>query len=246
MTLELALLVCVAFSLGGVLKGATGAGAPFFAVPLMAILVDVPFAVAVFLIPNVISNAWQIWHYRDDFPETRFAARFALAGVVGAGIGTVALAGLSSAILVASVAIIVLVYVAFRLMNPAWKLDWVTANKIVLPVGTIGGFFQGAIGLSAPVSITFMNAVRLERRAFIATMSLYFFAMALIQFPTQVVFGIMTFERFVYSALATIPLLAGLPIGNFLARHLSSKAFDRIILGVLTLLALRLLARAIA
>ena len=53
MSIELLILVCVAFVLGGILKGATGAGAPFLAVPLMAILIDVPFAVAVFLAPGV-------------------------------------------------------------------------------------------------------------------------------------------------------------------------------------------------
>lgn len=45
-SLEHLVPVFVAFLFGGILKGTTGVGAPFLAVPIMAIIVDVPFAVA--------------------------------------------------------------------------------------------------------------------------------------------------------------------------------------------------------
>lgn len=233
--------MCVAFVLGGILKGATGAGAPFLAVPLMAILIDVPFAVAVFLMPNIVSNAWQVWTYRDDFPERRFSWGFAIAGLVGAFVGTFALALFSSGVLTTSVALVVLAYVAFRLANPGWSLTWPQAQRLVLPMGGIGGIFQGAIGLSAPISVTFMSAVGLARAQFIPIMSLYFLCMATMQLPTQVGLGIMTWERFLYSCLAVIPLLLGMPIGEYLGKRFSKAVFDKVILGVLSLLALRLL-----
>ncbi|WP_146344985.1 sulfite exporter TauE/SafE family protein [Phaeobacter marinintestinus] len=242
MSYEHLFLVCVAFALGGILKGAIGAGAPILAVPIMAILVDVPFAVAVFIMPNILSNAVQGWQFRAHIPDKGFALRFALAGLVGAGLGTIALAGLSSAILTTSVAVIVLVYVTFRLIQPGWTLDMSLANRLAVPVGTIGGVLQGATGLSAPVSITFVNALRLERKQFIATMSLFFSFMALAQLPVQIALGIMTTERFAYSVLASLPLVAFMPVGGFLARHVSREVFDRIILSLLTLLAFRLLA----
>jgi uncharacterized membrane protein YfcA len=236
-------LVFVAFGLGGILKGATGVGAPFFAIPIMAVMFDVSFAVAVFLVPNIVSNAWQTFRYRKDIPDRKIAFGFALAGMVGAAIGTFALAGLPSDFLTTTVACVVLVYVAFRLTNPTWSLDWETARKTVVPVGAVGGVFQGAIGLSGPVAITFMNAVGLPRPQFIFTMSLFFFAMTLTQFPVQIAFGIMTWERFGYGTLALVPLLLGMVAGEFIGRRMSKIAFDRIIVAVLTLLALRLLAQ---
>ena len=59
--------ILVAFfslGLGGVLKGATGAGAPLIAVPALAVLFDVPTAIAIFSLPNFFSNAWQGWSFR--------------------------------------------------------------------------------------------------------------------------------------------------------------------------------------
>lgn len=208
----------------------------------MAILVDVPFAVAVFLIPNILSNAWQTWSFRNEFTDRRFALTFAMAGFLGAGIGTIALAKFSGSILLNAVALVVLAYVAFRLVNPEWVLSKALAEKLVGPIGAIGGFFQGALGLSGPVAVTFMNAVGLPRPTFIFTMSLYFLAMTMIQLPVQLAFGVMTTDRFVLGILASIPLAIGMVLGELLARHISRRTFDRIIVGVLLLLALRLLA----
>ncbi len=243
MTFEYLALVAIAFALGGILKGATGAGAPILAVPVMALLVDVPFAVAVFVFPNLISNAVQFWTHRRQVKDNRFVWKFALAGAVGAAIGTLALKAFSSNALSTSVAVIVLIYVSFRLANPGWKLAGKMANRLAVPVGAMGGILQGATGLSAPVSITFVNAIQMERKQFISTMSFFFMFMALTQLPLQLWLGVMTQERFLYSLLATLPLVLFMPVGEFLARHISRKIFDKIILVLLTLLGLRLLAQ---
>ena len=40
-------------------------------------------------------------------------------------------------------------------------------------MGAGGGVLQGSAGLSAPVSITFLNSMKLERNQFIPTISVY-------------------------------------------------------------------------
>ena len=41
-------------------------------------------------------------------------------------------------------------------------------------MGVGGGILQGSAGLSAPISITFLNSMKLERNQFIPTISVYF------------------------------------------------------------------------
>ena len=135
---------------------------------------------------------------------------------------------------------------AFRLWKPSWKLAWPVACRLAAPVGGLGGVFQGAIGMSAPVSVTFTNAIQFERKPFIAVMALYFFSMTWMQLPAQLLFDIMTMERFYYSLLATIPMVLGMPLGNWLVRHISRQTFDRAILVLLTVLAVRLLIQALS
>lgn len=236
------LLVFLAYAAGGIIKGATGAGAPLLAVPLMVMLRDVQFAVAVFVLPNIVPNLWQYLQCRDALKSHGFSRRFALSGGVGAAIGTLALAGWSLGLLSLIVALALLVYILFRLLKPAWVMPAAVSDRAVIPVGLFSGALQGASGLSAPVSLTFLSAVGMERRAFMATISLFFIALGVAQLPVQMVFGIMTWERFLYSILSLIPLFLFMPVGAWFGRRLSPRVFDRVILAVLFVLAVKLIA----
>ncbi|MFU8862437.1 MAG: sulfite exporter TauE/SafE family protein [Rhodobacterales bacterium] len=238
-------LVIIAFALGGILKGATGAGAPVIAVPVMTIFFGAPFAVAVFSIPNLVTNIWQGWAYRAHVVKGPLMLRFAVAGALGAGLGSFMLAWLPTEALTLTVALSVLAYVGFRAARPGWTLALHRAEKLAAPMGVLGGILQGAAGLSAPVSLSFLNAIRLERAQFIITISVFFLAMALVQVPLLAVLGILTAERFLLSCLALIPLMAAMPLGAWLARRISPLMFDRVILVLLFMLSLRLIWQAV-
>ena len=77
------ILAIVGLALGGLLKGATGAGAPIIAVPLIAIYFDVQTAVTVFAVPNLAANVWQAWSCRADRLPRAFMVMFAGGGAVG-------------------------------------------------------------------------------------------------------------------------------------------------------------------
>lgn len=227
-------------ALGGVLKGATGAGAPLVAVPVLAMLYDIRLAVALFALPSLVSNIWQGWVYRYQFPPYPLVVGFACGGGVGAAAGTAMLVSLSSDLLMLGVAAAVLAYVVFRLARPDWALGMQAAIRLAVPMGFAGGVLQGATGLSAPVSLTFMNAIRMDRGAFVASISVFFAVMSAAQIPLLFTWGVLTPNRAVLSAGALVPLLAAMPLGAALARRMSRSVFDRIILGLLTMIALRI------
>ena len=235
----------VALALGGILKGATGAGAPIIAVPVMAMLYDVPFAIVILTVPNLLSNAWQAWTHRMDAMPWNFTLRFAAGGVAGAAIGTVMLAYLPPETLEVLVALAVIAYIAFRIARPDWALPFTMAYRVVLPVGTLAGVMQGAAGVSAPVSITFLNALRPERRAFVGTISVFFASMAVVQLPLLGWFGFLSWERLAWSGAALLPILSFMPLGAALSRTLSREIFDRVILILLAAVAVRLLVESI-
>lgn len=230
--------------IGGVLKGATGAGSPVVAVPMLAMAFDVPTAVTIFTIPNLLSNIWQGWSYRRHLLPWRFAGIYAAAGLAGAGVGTVLLISLSASLLEATVAVAVLAYIGFRLLRPDWVLPFGTAVRLAAPVGLAAGMLQGAVGVSAPISITFLNAMKIERPAFIATISLLFLAMTLIQIPIMLGAGLMTPQRIGLGLGVTALLLASMPLGAALGRRIPGETFDRLIMVLLALVALKLLAQS--
>ena len=109
-------IVCLAlaFYFGGVIKGATGAGAPIIAIPIISLLYDVPTAVAAFTVPNFLSNVWQSWKFRSHQFTGSFAWIFAGAGLLGAAVGTLGLAYLPPALLSVILSAIVIAYLIFR------------------------------------------------------------------------------------------------------------------------------------
>ncbi|MFT5060941.1 MAG: putative membrane protein YfcA, partial [Polaromonas sp.] len=237
--------IFAALALGGVLKGATGAGVPVIAVPVIAAFVDVRFAVMVMVVVNLMTNTRQIWTFRDTRLPEGFALRFGLAGAMGALIGTGLLVWLPEEVLSAMLAGLVFAYIGLRLARPDFRLSMEVARRFVIPVGAIGGVFQGAAGISAPVSVSFLNAIRLERPVFIFTVSVFFVSMGVVQLPALLLSGLMTLPIFALSFLAIIPVIAFMPLGNWLGQRASPQVFDRVILVFLSVLAVRLASQLV-
>ncbi len=116
------LVIFVCLALGGLLKGATGAGAPILAVPALAAVFDVPFAIAMMVMPNLLTNSWQIWRYRSDRPAVGFLLPFVGGGAAGVAAGTWLLTELSSDALLAALSLIVFSYIVLRLARPHFRL----------------------------------------------------------------------------------------------------------------------------
>ena len=232
--------IVLALGLGGVLKGVTGAGVPLIAVPIIAAFYDIKVAVALLVIPNLITNVWQGLKYRAHPLEKGFAVKFGICGALGAGFGTIMLAYLPSSVLGLGTAITIFIYVALRLTKPDLQLPLDYARRLLWPAGVMGGLLQGAVGISAPIAVAFLNSMRIPRSNFVFTISIFFAAMCLIQLPTQIAFGLMNWNIALFGLLAIIPLFATIPVGEWIGRRLSPVVFDHAILVVLFVLAIRL------
>lgn len=239
------LAIFAALALGGILKGATGAGAPILAVPVIASFYDVRLAIVIMVVPNLITNLAQVWEYRRFRLPGGFALIFSAGGALGAALGTALLANLSVGTLSLTVAAVVLSYVALRLARPGMRLAFPAALRLSAPMGLAAGVLQGASGISAPISLSFLNALRLERALFISTVSVFFTAMSLVQAAALFAYGILSPATLALSTAALLPLLCFMPLGAWLARLVSKETFDRLILAMLAVLAVKLVFSAL-
>jgi uncharacterized membrane protein YfcA len=233
--------ILVAFSLGGILKGATGAGAPIITIPVIAAFYDVRIAVIIMVIPNLLTNIGQLYQFRKTILPKLFTLSFAIGGGIGAFLGTILLVNLSIKILTLSVAFIVIVYILLKLLVPSWKLTYEKAKKLVFLMGSLGGILQGTAGLSAPISITFLNSMKLERNQFIPTISVYFGVMSIFQMPTLYYYNFLNLEIILVSCISTLVLLSFMPIGSWIAKSVSKESFDKITLILLGFIAFRII-----
>jgi uncharacterized membrane protein YfcA len=239
------LLAILAILLGGVMKGAIGAGVPVIAAPALTMLFNVQTAVAILVVPNLLSNVWQAWHFRNEAMPRRFLILFAGGGMLGVAVGTFLLSVLPQETLSLMVACAVLAYITLRLARPGWTLARDTANRLCGAAGIAGGFLQGATGISAPASITFLNAMKLPREAFIGTISIFFVSMTAMQIPALWSVGLLSLEMLAYGFGALGLVFLSMPLGNWLGKRASPKVFDMVMLVTLGAIALKILFEAI-
>ena len=114
-----------------------------------------------------------------------------------------------------------------------------------MAVGLVGGLLQGAAGISAPVTLSYLNAMGLQRGTFIFSLSAFFTGMSVVQIATLWLTGSFVSEIAIASVVVMIPLFLAMPLGAWATRSMSAKGFDRMVLVLLTFLALRLIYGAI-
>lgn len=239
-------IVFITLACGGILKGATGAGAPILAVPAMAALYDVRFAIVIMTVPNIVTNFTQLWQNRQHALKPSFLIPFLLAASMGVVAGSWILVGLDARSMSLIVALAVLLYLVLRLTNSKWHLNTALATKLAAPFGFLSGILQGSAGISAPVSVSFINAMRLERRVFMTTVSMLFVTFGAIQLTTLSLMGVVTPMGFLLSCAAVLPMFLGMPLGAFIGSNVSRTTFDRLIMLLLAALAARMLWEALA
>ena len=222
------------------MKGATGAGVPIIIIPIVSAFYDVRIGVVIMVIPNILTNIHQLYIYRKSILPLPLTFSFAFGGGIGAIIGTVFLAKLSLDSLSIGMGCIVLLYIIFKLFVPSWRLVYQKSKGLFLPIGFFGGILQGASGISAPISITFLNSMKLTRETFISTISVYFMVMAFFQTPVLFYYQFIGYQIVFVSLLCTFVLLLSMPIGNKIAKSISVNTFDKLILILLGIITCKL------
>jgi uncharacterized membrane protein YfcA len=236
------IIMTVALAAGAVVKGATGMGLPLVALPVLTAAFGLQHAVGLMTIPLIVTNAWQTWRFRDERRSDRLAFMpwFLIGGAVGIGIGTWALTTLPERVLVLALGLLLLAYVVLRLFTPHWSLGPALARRLGPLAGIGGGILQGATGISAPVGVTFIHAMNLERQAHVFAVSAMFLTFSVVQLPSLWLAGVMRMEWMVQGLLALVPILLFMPLGQWASGKLSRAAFDRMILIFLGVIGLKM------
>jgi uncharacterized membrane protein YfcA len=243
--LEALVVMAVALGCGGLVKGATGMGLPVIALPILAAFLGVPHAVAIMCLPILVTNAWQVWRFREDLWTADFLPVMLAAGTVGIGLGTWLIVSLPERSLTLALAVLVLAYVGWSLAKPHFTISRSLGRRLAPAVGLGAGILQGATGISSPLGVTFIHSLRLHRTAHVFAVSAMFLMFTIVQMPALAIAGVLTWPLVLQGAFAVAPALLAMPLGTRLAARLSQKAFDRLILALLAVVAVQLFAKGL-
>lgn len=229
--------IILSLVLGGMIKGATGIGAPFVAIPAIATVTDIRQAIIIMLAPTIVTNLWQSWAFRGAVRELTFLRPMVIATIAGMFAGTWALVWVPIRLLSLLLGVVILLFIGVRLARPLWALSREKARQWAIPVGAFAGALQGAAGLSGPVSVTFLSSMKLSREQFAGSMSLVFLVSTLAQVAALAWAGLLEGHLLFWSLAALVPMALGMGIGSWSARFISPVFFQRLILVILAALA---------
>jgi hypothetical protein len=147
MTTEFGLVLLV-IAVAYTVKGVSGMGGPLLAVPFIASLTSVEYAVVVLSLANMVSNGWLLWEHRAGARGTGFVMiPFLAVGTIAVIAGTWLLTEIDDRILSVVIAVVIAAYIWRYFADPAFGLERATARRIAAPMGDPcdpGGFHSRA------------------------------------------------------------------------------------------------------
>lgn len=246
---ELSLLTVVwgalVLALAGLVKGVIGIGLPVISIPLLALAMPVPQAAALMPVPILVSNIWQAFH-GGHFP--RALQRFwplLLTMSIGTVIGARILAAVDARVLYALVGIVVVLFSLTSYLQPRLRIHARDERWLGPVVGLIGGVLGGLSTIFGPPLIIFLVTLHLHKDEFVGTIATFYLIGVIPLIAALGAFDIMGRTELITSAVATIPLLIGMGIGQMLRARIKQERFRHALLAMLSLLGCGLVLRSL-
>jgi len=234
-------VMVTALALAGFVKGAIGLGLPIVSVPVLAAFVGLPHAVALVVAPLILTNLQQLWQFRSERHKAPLIRPMLVFCAIGIAVGTALLVQVDERYLSAVLGLLILVYGAIYVLRPNAHLGHRLARALAAPVGLASGVLQGMTGISAPVSLVYLHSLRWPRPLFMFAVSAMFLTFGVAQSVSLAVVGLMTPQVFLLSCLTLVPIGIFMMLGQRLGRHFGKELFERLVLGLMVLLGVRML-----
>lgn len=238
-------LACAVFLLAGLIKGIAGAGLPTVALALLALFVDIKAAIALLVVPALVTNIWQGLTGGAFMPIAKRLAPMLLASIVGIWIGVAILSVGNATVLAGILGIVLFFYAGYSLATPQIAPPSPRAEMwLGPPVGFTTGILFGFTGSFLVPGVLYMQALGLKRDHFVQAMGIAFSFSTLVLWMFLTGNGLFSVALGLVSAIVCIPAIAGMVVGQKLRGGMSEAKFRMAFFVTLLGLSLYIVARA--
>ena len=222
--------VAVAFCIAGFVKGMVGLGLPTVSIGLLSLFVDLPIAMALLVMPSLVTNIWQAIAGGELISLFRRLWLFLLLAVTMVHVGAGLFAMIEITILQRGLGALLLLYALLALIEKTPQLSSVQ-ERICGPIcGAVNGMLTGLTGTLFVPGVMFLQAIGLSRDALVQAMGMLFAASTASLGLALYWYGRMPLNIGVLSCIALLPALFGMSLGQLLRGHLSQDLFRRVFL----------------
>lgn len=242
-SLQFYLLVLVVFVLAGVVKGVTGMGLPTVAMGLLGGALSPVAAAALLFIPTFVTNVWQLVAGPSLVGTLRRFWPMMLAVIVATVCAANLLVTVDPVWSRVALGIVLVVYALYALVAPVIRVPARMERWLSPVVGAISGVVTGATGVFVVPAVPYLQSLGMDREALVQTLGLSFTVSTIALTSGLLLHGAYGVQQLGLSALAVIPALAGMWLGQVIRQRISAKMFRACFLGLLLILGLELALR---
>lgn len=241
MELELATVVLAIFLIAGLVKGVIGLGLPTVSLAALSVVVELPVAVLLMVIPSAVTNLWQALDGPHFAELMRRFWLMLLASAVGVWFAYGLLLIANPKAMTGMLGVILCVYAAISLYRGR-LIPRVSRESIVSPVvGLTTGALAGATGSLVMPMVPYLQALDLERDALVQMMGISFTVSTIAIGAAIVDHGGYDDQQVLLSLAALAPAMIGMKLGQLLRRRFSELVFRRCLFIGLLIIGIRLI-----
>jgi uncharacterized membrane protein YfcA len=221
------LVVAAVFLLAGFVKGTIGMGLPTVAVGLLATRMPPAYALAITIVPAIITNIWQtfVGPYLRDIVRRLWPLLTCTAfGVwAGAGLMTGPYARYGTIVL----GVLLVIYAIVGLSKMRFAVARSNEGWIGGIVGLITGVVSAATGVQVIPSVPFMQAIGLEKDELIQALGVFFTTATLAQAYNLTDAGLLTEATLIPGMIGIIAAFAGMYLGQVVRSRMNAETFRK-------------------
>lgn len=228
--------ITLTFLLAGTVKGITGLGLPTVSLAILTVVLDLPTAMALLLVPSFATNLWQALAGGQTLSILKKLWPFLLTATITVSIGATALSRVDLDLLSGLLGLLLIIYGGLNLIGFRFQLS--TSKQLWCgPLfGTVNGILTGMTGSFVVPGVLYLQACGLPRDALIQAMGMLFTLSTLALGLALQGNNLLSYDQALISGLALLPAVAGMLLGQKIRRRLSDAMFRRVFFTALLLL----------
>src|SRR3981081_278045 len=241
----LLILIAAAFLLAGFVKGVTGLGLPTVAMGLLAVTMQPSRALAIVIVPAIVTNIWQtfVGPYLRDIIRRLWPL---MAGtVVGIWLNADMLTGPYAAYCTIVLGVLLVIYAIVGLSKFSFSVARTDEKWIGGIVGLITGVVSADTGGEVIPSMPFMQAIGMEKDELVQALGVFFTVATLALAFNLTSAGLLSAATALPGAVAMAGAFTGMFIGQAVRSRMRPEAFRRWFLIAMIFLGLYLAGSAI-
>ena len=222
------LVIAGAFIVAGIAKGAIGMGMPPIAIGLMSFAVPLESAIAIMVVPTMVTNIWQAIYGGGFRPLMRRFGSMAATAMVGILAVGYLLSDLGSPSTAGWVGVLLVLYslialTPYRPRVPRRAEPW--ANPLI---GLASGAVAGSTGVAAVPFLPYMQSLDMDRHELVQALGIMFVFITGMLAVSLALHGAYHLTTSVAGIAAIAPTMVGVWLGQHARRRLSAETFRKI------------------